>query len=203
MPRRLLSFLACLSLAGCSAVAALDRAAVPQDVHEMRAPQDLPAAAAPADVQLVIDVPAAARALDTDRILVRPGGTRIAYLPDARWSAPAPEMLQAAMVEAFLRSGAFAFVGRRPLGASGDVALVTTLLDFDAKVAAEGDAATVEMTLIARLVRERDAAIVATRTLSRAVAVPDTSSAAILAGFEDVSEGVLSDLARWVVAALG
>jgi cholesterol transport system auxiliary component len=45
-------------------------------------------------------------------------------------------MLQSALVETFLRSNAFRYVGRRPLGVSGDVALVTDLVDFGAVVRA-------------------------------------------------------------------
>jgi len=199
MPRSFLPLLAALALSGCSAVAALDRAAAPQEVHDLRAPQGVAAARAAAPVELVVDLPVAGRPIDTDRILVRPGPTRIAYLPDARWSATAPEMLQAALVETFLKSNAFDFVGRRPLGASGDLALVTTLLDFGAETEPGGPGATVEMTLVARLVRERDAGIVARRTFSRSASAPDTSSPAIVAAYAGVFDAVLADLARWVL----
>ncbi|NBC96637.1 MAG: hypothetical protein GVY27_09815 [Deinococcus-Thermus bacterium] len=196
MPRRLSPLLAALALSGCSAVAALDRAAAPQDVHELRAPADIPAARATA-LHLSVEAPATGGAIDTEGILVRPGPTRVAYLPDARWSASAPEMLRTAMIETFLRSGAFAHVGRRPLGPSGDLALVTTLLDFGAEVAPGAEGGSVEMTLVARLVRERDAEIVASRTFRQAAAIPDTSGAAIVAGYASVSDAVLTELATW------
>ena len=59
-----------------------------------------------------MEVPSASGAIDTDRILVRPTPTQVAYLPDARWTAAAPVMLQSALVETFLRSNAFRYVGR-------------------------------------------------------------------------------------------
>ena len=199
MPRPLILLLACLALSGCSALAALDQAATPLDVHELRAPAELPDARSTSPIHLSVEMPSTGGAIETDRILVRTSPTQIAYLPDARWSAPAPRMLQTAMVETFLRTDAFAFVERRPLGPAGDLALVTSLLDFGATVAGEG--ATVEMTLVARLVRERNAAIAARRTFRRAVPVPDTSSDAILAGYAAASDAVLADLAEWVIAA--
>ena len=189
------------ALGGCSALAALDRAAAPQDVHELRAPSDVPVARRASRVELSVEPPATGGAINTDRILVRSGPTQVAYLPEARWSASAPEMLQAAMVEMLLRSNAFAFVGRRPLGVSGDLVLVTTLLDFEAVVASDGEAASVEMTLVARLVREQDAAIRASRTFDRSVAIPDTSTDAILAGYQAVSDAVLAELGQWVIAS--
>jgi cholesterol transport system auxiliary component len=199
MRRPLTLLFACLALSGCAALAALDQAATPLDVHELRAPAELPQARATSPLHLSVEVPSTGGAIETDRILVRTSPTQIAYLPDARWSASAPQMLQTAMVETFLRADAFAFVERRPLGPAGDLALVTTLLDFGAEVAGEG--AVVEMTLVARLVRERDASILSRRTFRRTVPVPDTSSAAILAGYAAASETLLGELAGWVIAA--
>lgn len=195
---RLMPLLAPLALSGCAALAALDRATAPQDVHELRAPSEVPTARA-TGLELTIEAITTGGAIDTEGILVRPGPTQIAYLPEARWSAPAPEMLRTAMVETALRTGAFTHVGRAPLGASGDLALVATLLDFGAVVAPGGEAATVEMTLVARLVRERDAAVVASRTFRRSVQVPDTSAQAILDGYSAASDAVLAELARWLL----
>jgi cholesterol transport system auxiliary component len=110
-------------------------------------------------------------------------------------------MLQSALVETFLRSNAFRYVGRRPLGVSGDIALVSDLVDFGAEV--RGDGAVVEITLIARLVREEDATITATRTFTRSIPVPDTRSPTILAGFEAASNALLTDVAAWVLATRG
>jgi cholesterol transport system auxiliary component len=126
---------------------------------------------------------------------------QVAYLPDARWTAAAPVMLQSAFVEAFLRTNAFRFVGRRPLAASGDIALVTDLVDFGAVVS--GDGAVVQVTLVARLVREEDAAITATRTFTRSVPVPDTRSATIIAGYEAATGAIIADVAGWVLASRG
>lgn len=203
MLRPLLLCLALTALSGCAALGALGRAAEPLDVHELRAPETTPVAAASQGIQLVVEVPAAGGAIATDRILVRTGDTQVAYLPDARWSEEAPVMLQSAMVETFLRADAFRYVGRRPLGAAGDIALVSELVDFGARAAPDGESAVVEMTLVARLVREEDAAVTASRSFARSVEVSDTSTPALLAGFDRVSDAVLTDLARWVFRARG
>ena len=199
--------LAAAALAGCSAIAALDRAATPVDAHELRVPDDLPRARTAQNAQLVVETPVAGGAIDTDRILVRPGATRVAYLPDARWSAAAPEMLQTAMVGTFLESNAFRFVGRRPLGARGDVALVSELTAFGAHVAPAAEAgqaaAEVRVALVATLVREGDGDILATRRFARSAPIPDTSDAAILAGFDAASVALLRDLAQWVLRTRG
>lgn len=196
----LLAVAASVSLTGCSAIDALSRASAPQDVFEIRAPSNLPVARGrPQNVDLVVEIPAATSALDTESIMVRPSPIQIQYLPDARWSEAAPLMLQSAIVEGLERTAAFRFVGRRPLSSSGDVALVTTLLDFQAETVAGSDAALVRMTLVARLVHEDTAAVVASRRFSGVVSVPGTSNAEILAGYVEVGQTVLLDLTEWVL----
>lgn len=203
MRRPLLVCLFATVLGGCSAITALDRAAQPLDVYELRAPDAAPVARSVQGIHFVVEVPTASGAIDTDRILIRPTPTQVTYLPDARWSEAAPVMLQTAIVESFLRANAFRFVGRRPLGASGDVALVTDLTDFGAEILPAREGATVEMSLVARLVREDDAEVAATRLITRSTRVPDTSTAAILAGFEAVSDAVLAELVGWVFEVRG
>ena len=202
MRRSLLFCLLAVSLAGCSALSALDRAAQALDVYELRAP-NVPVARSVQGIHFIVEVPAASGAIDTDRILIRPSASRVAYLPDARWSETAPVMLQTAMVEAFLNTNAFRFVGRRPLGAAGDVALVTSLVAFGAEVTPGAEGATVEMRIVARLVREDDAAVLASRVFTRSAKVPDTSTGAVVAGFEAVSDAVLGELVGWVLNARG
>jgi cholesterol transport system auxiliary component len=201
MLRPLLALAIAASLAGCSAISSLNSAAATLDAFELRAPTGVPVARSQQGIDFIVEIPAASGAIDSDRVLVRPTPTQVAYLPDARWTAAAPVMLQSALVETFLRSNAFRYVGRRPLGVSGDIALVSDLVDFGAEV--RGDGAVVEMTLIARLVREEDATITATRTFTRSVPVPDTRSPTILAGFEAASNALLTDVAAWVLATRG
>ncbi|RSK32981.1 hypothetical protein EJA01_11745 [Rhodovulum iodosum] len=190
-----------VSLSGCAAVGALSRTNVPQNVYEIRAPATLPVARGRAQaIDFVVEVPAASGALDTESIMVRPSPTQIQYLPDARWSENAPVMLQTAMVDGFERTGAFRFVGRRPLSTSGDVALVTRLTDFHAALVPGTESAVVRVTLIARLVREDAASVVATRRFSAEVAVADLGNESILAGYDTAAGGVLSDLTEWVLA---
>jgi cholesterol transport system auxiliary component len=201
MHRPLPALLAAVLLAGCGAITSLDRASTPLDAFELRAPATVPVARSSQGIEFTVELPSASGAIDTDRILVRPTPTQVQYLPESRWTAPAPAMLQSAMVETFLRSNAFRHVGRRPIGVSGDIALVTDLLDFGAEV--RGDGAVVEVTLVARLVREEDARITASRTFSRSVPIPDTSTPTILAGFEAATNAMLTDLATWVLATRG
>lgn len=194
-------FLTGIALAGCTTIDAIDRATVPLDVYELRAPDPAPTTRSTQAIDFIVEVPTTSGAINTDRILIRPDRNQIQYLPEGRWSEAAPLMLQTAMVETFLRANAFRYAGRRPLASSGDVALVTHLVEFGAELEPDGDGANVNVALVARLVREETAEVVATRSFARTVPVPNTDTQTIVTGFERATNGLLIDLANWVFRA--
>lgn len=201
---RMAALLLCfLSLTGCAALGALNAASEPGDAYELRPPPELPLARSARSEQLVIDLPTASGAIDTDRVLVRPDTSQVQYLPGARWTQAAPVMIQTVMVETFLRTGGFQFVGQRPIGPVSDVVLVTHVSDFGVEFDSSSGEGNVVMTLVANIVREEDATIVASRRFSHRARIPDTSTPVIVAGFENVSGAIFTDLAAWVLRARG
>lgn len=191
-------------LAGCSTLGALGDAGAALDAYELRAPSDGPVAAGgPRPIDLVVELPVAGGAINTDRILIRPQSTQVQYLPDARWIEPAPEMLQSALVAGLERSGGFRFVGRRPLGASGDVALVSNLTRFEAELAPGAEGALVTVRFTARLVREEDAAVLRTRSFEASAVAPDTGTATLVDAFDRATASVLREALDWVLRAQG
>lgn len=192
-----------LCLAGCAALGALNAATETGDAYELRPPAGVSRAGSTQNAQLVIDVPTASGAIDTNRILVRPNASQVQYLSGAQWTQAAPVMVQSVLVETFLQTGGFQFVGQRPIGPVADVILVTHLSDFGVDIDPASGAATVAMAMTANLVREEDAAIISSRRFSRQARVSTTDTPAIIAGFESVSAGVFSDLASWVLRTRG
>lgn len=191
-------------LGGCAALGALGDAAERQDAYQLQAPAlGVVARGAPRAEDLVVEIPAASGAIDTDRILIRPQPTQVQYLPDARWIEPVPLMIQSALVEGIERSGGFRFVGRKPLGASGDVAVVGNLVDFHAALVPGTDGATVDVRLAIRLVREEDVSVIASRTFAATEAAPDTSTPAIVGAYDRAAARVVGDAVAWVLAERG
>ncbi|TCM87138.1 ABC-type transport auxiliary lipoprotein family protein [Rhodovulum steppense] len=198
--RLLLVALSATALSGCSAIGALNTASAALDVYQLRAPDFGPVATGrPQSLSVVIEVPTASGALDTDRILIRPTPSQIQYLSDARWAETAPVMVQTALVEGLERSGAFRFVARRPLGASGDYALVTLLRDFQAEIDPATGQSMVRIALTARLVRESDAAIVALQTFSAEMPAASTRTPDLIAAFQTASDRTLDAIMRWLL----
>ncbi|MCL1627298.1 ABC-type transport auxiliary lipoprotein family protein [Roseibaca sp. V10] len=195
-------FASLLALGGCGAVSALNKAAIPLDAYELRAPSDMPQAGRSLNRALSIEPPTTSGALDTDRILVKPNPVQSLYLPDGRWASELPAMWQTMALRAFEDTGALSYVGRRPLGAVGDFALISEITDFQAELG-DDDTATIRLRLTARLVRESDARVVARRVFSAAVPVEGTETLTLVNGFNVASDEVLAEMVAWGLQGMG
>lgn len=190
------------ALSGCSAISAVSSATAELDVLELRSPAQ-PAAARQRADHVIIELPTTTGALDTDRIMIRPNALQAQYLSDVRWGDPAPVMLQTLMVRSLESTNAFAYVGRRPLGAGGDFAVLTELLDFQAELDAGGETATIRLAMTARILREDDLAIVATRSLTATASAPSTAALDVALAFDVASAGLMTDFTQWTLSTLG
>lgn len=200
--RTALALAATAFLSGCSALSALSGAATPLDDYDLTAPATPVTARSTTSRQLVVEIPTAPGALTNDRILIRPHPLQAAYLPDGKWAEDVPVMLQTLMVRSFEDTGAFRYVGRTPLGTSGDYALLTELTDFQAEAAADGKSATIRLRLTARLIREDDAAVLSSRTFTSSADVASTETLALVEGFNTANQTLLTDLTTWALGTL-
>lgn len=201
IPRRLLLLSPLTLLPGCGAVSALGRAATPLDAFDLRAP-DMPQAGRMMNRGLSIEPPTTSGALDTDRILIRPNPVQAQYLPDGRWSDKVPALVQTLMLRSFEDTGALSYVGRRPLGGSGDLALVTEITDWQAELSADG-AAQVRLRMVARMVREMDASVLARRSFVQVSQAASNTTLDLVTAFNAASDALLTDLVRWGLGSVG
>ncbi|OOY18544.1 hypothetical protein BMI86_20600 [Thioclava sp. DLFJ5-1] len=204
MPRLTLTvLLASAFLSGCSAISALNSSATPLESYDLQAPPEAPVARSSLTRQLVIEVPSAPGTLMTDRIMIRPRPLQAQYLTDGQWASETPLMIQTLIVRTIEDSNAFRYVGRRPLGGSGDYALISELTDFQAEAAPDGKGATIRVRLTARLVQESDASVISVRTFNAAFPVDTTDTIDVVEGFNSATQVMLKDLSGWVLASLG
>lgn len=192
-----------LTLAGCSALSTLTDATTPLEAFELRVPADLPQVRSSVRRDLVIETPAAGGALDTDRIMIRPGPLQAQYLPGARWTDTAPVMLQNLMLRAFEDTNALRYVGRRPLGGTGDYVLISELTDFQAELDAKGQGVTTRLRMTVRLVREADASIIGSRTIQTVAQAASTDTLAVVQSFDQATGAALQDLTGWALGLIG
>ncbi|MDO8882082.1 MAG: ABC-type transport auxiliary lipoprotein family protein [Pseudotabrizicola sp.] len=190
-------------LSACSAISALNSAATPTQSYDLQAPVDVQVARSSLARQLVVEVPTAPGGLMTDRIMIRPRPLQAQYLTDGQWASEAPLMMQTLIVRTLEDSNGFRYVGRRPLGSFGDYVLISEMTDLQAEAAPDGKSATIRVRLTARLVRESDASVMATRTFNASVPVATTETIALVEGFNSATQSVLKDLSAWVLSSLG
>jgi cholesterol transport system auxiliary component len=192
-----------LFLSGCGAIGALSDATTKMDAYTL---SPVLAAAAPVagSRHLVVELPTTAGELLSDRILIRPIPYQAQYLTDARWSEPAPALLQTLLVASFQNLGGFRLVTRTGAGLMPDATLMTELQVFHAEPAAgiEG-AMTVRISMVMTLIRETDRRIIATRRFVAQTTVGSDDSRDLVAGFETVMRSVLQDAAIWTVNTAG
>ncbi|WP_071798438.1 ABC-type transport auxiliary lipoprotein family protein [Natronohydrobacter thiooxidans] len=189
-------------LSGCGALSAISDATTPLDAYELRAP-DLPQAGRSLARSLSIEPPTTSGALDIDRILIKPNALQSLYLPGARWSDKAPLMYQTVILRAFEDTGALAYVGRRPLGGTGDFALISEITDFQAELSADGNSVSTRIRLVARMVREADARVLSRRSFQAVAPAASTEALDVVQAFNIASDAVLNDLVRWGLEVIG
>jgi len=191
-------------LASCGTLSAIGDATAPLDVLILEPPDDLPVRQGrPLQRDIIIEEPTAGGALATERIMIRPGAYQAQYLPGVRWSDPAPVMVQTLMLRALDATGAFQYVGRRPLGSGGDFAIVTEIVDFQAELEPDAETAEVTVRLISRIVRESTADVVATRSFAASARAASLDDLAFAEAFDEAAGRVISEFATWTLSTLG
>lgn len=198
--RLALPFLVWPMLAGCTALSALGDASRPLEIYELRAPVLAQGSAGRRSIEIVVEEPVASGALATERIMIRPTPLQAQYLPDVRWADPAPVMVQTLMVRSLLGTGSLGSAGRRPIGTSADIAVLGELTDFQAEPVEAGEGALVRVRLILRIVRERDARVLATRSFEAVESVAATEADSIVAGFDRACTTLLSEMVPWILS---
>lgn len=200
----MLAALALSALAGCSALNVFGEATEVLGVYDLRAPKGAPVVqGSPLARDVIVELPTTSGVLETDRILIRPDPLQAQYLPQVRWGDETPIMVQTLILRALENTGGLRYVGRRPLGSSGDFAIVTELVDFHAELTGIGETAQVTVGMTSRIVRERDASIVASRTFRASAAAATTETPVIVEAFDRATDELLIDFADWTMGTLG
>ncbi len=175
-----------LLLSGC--------AAAPVPTYNLTAPSAFSAGGGGSG-QLVVVAPTALAVLDTDKIVVEPGGGQVTYLADAQWSDRLPALLQARMIQAFENGSKLKRVARPGDGVNADYQLVTDIRAFGLRITPEGPVAVVELS--AKLIGNRSGRILAAQIFKAGVPASGTSGEAATRALDEATDKVLVALVRW------
>lgn len=175
------------SLAGCAAI--LPTPAV--DTYDLAsAVATLPRQGR--TTQVLVPEPVVDRAFDTDRIVVRPSSSEIAYFAGAQWSDRLPRLVQSRLIAALEASGRFRAAGRPGQGLAIDRQLVIEIRAFDY----EAGAARVEIALSVKLMDDRNGRVIAAESFrSEEPSADDAKSVAAALGRAQAR--AFTDIAAW------
>jgi cholesterol transport system auxiliary component len=196
--RRVLLAASCsIPLVGCSALVGEQR---PQ-IYRLRPGTASTTPGLPqVRAQLVVDVPLAPQSLDTDRIALTTGETRLDYYANALWTDRAPVLLQGLLVEAFENSGQIRSVGRDVGALTPDYILEMELRDFESHYSHAGAGApTVVMRAVAKLVTMPDRHLVGELLVSESAVAQGDSLDSVVEAFDAAVGRALGRIVTWTL----
>lgn len=180
-----------VTLAGCGG-------GVELQTFELLAPREY-AAARQARGSLMVSLPSALRALDSERVIVQPTPGEINYLAGARWSDRVPRLVQARIIEAFENSRRVRAISREGEKLQADYKLDTEVREFGV-VVSPSPQAVVEISV--RLVNARSGRVVASQIFSGRAQAPSVDGPSATAAINHAFGTVLIDLVGWVTARI-
>jgi cholesterol transport system auxiliary component len=100
------------------------------DIYDISPEVKLASTGEAADWRLLVGEPLAVRAINTDRVVIKPREHEVRYVKGVRWSDRVPSLLQGKMLEVFEDSGKIGSVARVSSGVPSDFELKAELRDF-------------------------------------------------------------------------
>jgi cholesterol transport system auxiliary component len=190
-------------IAGCSTGSLLD--------SELPAPTSyviasLPPAASPtrsaaSQVDIAIGRPDVAPGLDTSRVAVL-RGRQLDYYRGVQWGGNTLEVVQALLVTSLQDQKLFRSVTSEQARVAGAYMLDSEVRDFQAEYAGSTAAPTVRVTIIGRLIRIADRALVDTVPATATRTATDNRMTEVAAAFEAAAHEVAQTIARDAAAAV-
>ena len=194
--RRWLAGAAALALAGC---ASLFVATPPGNLYRLAAANDFPSNLPDVGAQVLVDLPQAPAAIDTNRIALSKSPLSLDYYADSVWTDRVPDVLENLLVASFEDSRAITAIGRGSSGLRADFILRTEIRHFEAVYDAAGGPPRVWVAIIARLVAMPQRRIIAqARFEQRAPAAADNVPA-VVAAFNTATDAALRAIVLWTL----
>lgn len=151
-------------------------------------------------LQLAVSLPETGRMLDTERIALVLGGAvgrEVRYYTGARWTSPAPRLVQRLLVEAFERNGRLDGAAEEAAGIYPDYRLMVDLRRFNIRMDDGAAAPLVEVELALRLVDLKTGRIVAFTAVGHDCPAAGHGLRQVAEAFETAMTDVLARTVAW------
>jgi cholesterol transport system auxiliary component len=183
-------------LAACAVLSAGED---PPKLYTLTPKTTFDASLRPVAWQLVVEPPSASAYLNTSRIAVAMTPTSADYFAQSAWTDRAPLMVQTLMVESLETSRRVVGVGRDAVSVRPHYVLQSELREFQAEYF-HGKPPLVHVRIVARLVRQSDRHIIASRGFERCVRAQADKIPVVVQGFDEALGWVLKRLVVWTVS---
>lgn len=188
---RLLAVLLGLAVTGCGGILA---EAPKRQLYRVEPTLALPGRLPHVSAQLLVGVPAAPAGLDTTRIALSRSAVSLDYFADAEWTDRAPLLVQAALVDAFEKSGAMDAVARDSVGLRADFVIETELRDFEAVYDSPNGPPRVSIGLTAKLIKIPERKIVTQVSVTRQAAAAANDIPDVIRAFDEALGAAVADV---------
>lgn len=165
----------------------------PRQTYELNAPDNFSAGGS-TGAQLLVKVPNALKALDSDRIIVKSDDGSITLLAGVQWVDTVPRMVQAKLVESFENTGNAGATAKPGDGLVIDYQLISDLRRFEI----DGRRAVVELSI--KLLSDKSGQVLETRIFTSAAPVSGQDAGDNARALNRAFEGLAKDVVAWVFA---
>ncbi|MBC8717452.1 ABC-type transport auxiliary lipoprotein family protein [Ochrobactrum sp. Marseille-Q0166] len=194
-PRKLIiPLLLTTALVGCGTT-------TPLDTFSLSAPQQKQGTSASRkNLQILVPLPNALKALDSENIVVNTAPGAIEYLKGAQWGDRLPNLVQSRLVQAYENTGVFGGVGRPGDGLAINYQILSDLRVFSIQAYGSQRAAVVEIAV--RLMNDKNGEVRSTRVFRASTPVRGTSNNEYVRALDKAFEQVASEIVSWTISSL-
>ena len=166
----------------------------PRETYDIIAPLAAPTQAR-TQAQLLVKVPNALKALDSERIVLKPQPRVVTYIAGAQWLDTAPKLVQARLVEAFENTGRTGATAKPGDGLVIDFQLVSDLRRFE--IDGARNEAVFEISI--KLLTDKTGLVRETRIFTARVPVSGDTPEAYVRALDAAFDAGSKDIIAWVL----
>lgn len=192
LPTHLVALGVVALVAGC--------ASAPLDTYSLSSSTQVQAAQKRKNVQILIPLPAALKALDSENIVVHNAPGSITYLKGAQWGDRLTNLVQSRLVQAFENSTAVGGVGRPGDGLAINYQVQAELRDFGINAYSSTQSAKVELAV--RVLNDKTGEVRATRIFTSTAPVKGAGNNAYIQALDNAFSEMNQQIVSWVVSVI-
>ena len=187
------TIVACFAMIGLSSCALVKSPEAPRETFEISAPTSFGGILGDSNAQILIKVPTALKAIDSDRMIVKPSPSVITYMAGAQWADTIPKLVQARLVETFENTGRTRATARPGDGLVIDYQLVSDIRRFEVA----NNRAVIEISI--KLLVDKTGLVQETRIFTASSQTSGSTPQDYVLAFDSAFDELSRSIVRWII----